>query len=239
MVSADFLKRFYPIDGGDGAVMFYRWIRKTITPSTVLLNLGAGPPADRGKVRVLKGEVARVVGADIDPEVMRNTDVDEAHVIGADGRLPFPDSTFDMVVSDWVLEHVKAPRQFLSEVHRVLKPGAIFFFRTASKNHYVSLIARCTPDWFHDLVANRARGLAPGHHEPWPTFYRLNSRKEIEREARTAGFSQIEIIIGEFRPAYLVFNSIAFLIGVGYERIVNRYQFLEAVRHSIMGKMTK
>jgi len=34
----------------------------------VLLNLGAGPPAERGSIRVLKGEVARVVGADIDPD---------------------------------------------------------------------------------------------------------------------------------------------------------------------------
>ncbi|HXN87598.1 MAG TPA: methyltransferase domain-containing protein [Candidatus Binataceae bacterium] len=239
MISAELLNRFYPNDGGDGAVKFYGWIRQNIKPSTVLLNLGAGPPANRGKIRVLRGEVAKVVGADIDPEVMHNPDVDEAHVIGPDGRLPFSDSSFDMAISDWVLEHVKTPGQFLSEVCRVLKPGGSFFFRTPNKNHYVALIARCTPEWFHNLVANRARGYPPGEHEPWPTFYRLNSRKEIEREARSAGFKQIEIRIEEFRPGYLVFNSVPFLLGVGYERIVNRYQSLEAIRGSILAKVTK
>lgn len=68
----------------------------------MLLNLGAGPPADRGSIRVFKGEVARVVGADIDPEVMDNPELDEAHVINSDNTLPFEDNTFDAVLSDWV-----------------------------------------------------------------------------------------------------------------------------------------
>jgi SAM-dependent methyltransferase len=40
-------------------------------------------------------------------------------------RLPFTDTTFDIVISDQVFEHVKDYDQTLSEIHRVLKPGGI------------------------------------------------------------------------------------------------------------------
>ncbi len=38
-------------------------------------------------------------------------------------RLPFPDRTFDLVVSGLVLEHLRDLRRFFAEAHRVLRPG--------------------------------------------------------------------------------------------------------------------
>ena len=46
----------------------------------------------------------------------------------ADGhRIPFPDATFDLVVSEAVLEHVRTPAQMVAEMRRVLKPGGWIF----------------------------------------------------------------------------------------------------------------
>jgi hypothetical protein len=42
--------------------------------------------------------VAEVVGADIDPAVLTNDEVDSAVIID-DSRLPFPDESFDLVFS--------------------------------------------------------------------------------------------------------------------------------------------
>lgn len=40
-----------------------------------------------------------------------------------DGRIPFPDATFDLVVDNMVIEHVHDLDHVLSEIRRVLKPG--------------------------------------------------------------------------------------------------------------------
>lgn len=40
--------------------------------------------------------------------------------------LPFPDSTFEVVIADAVLEHIPDPALAFSEISRVLKPGGVF-----------------------------------------------------------------------------------------------------------------
>jgi SAM-dependent methyltransferase len=239
MVSQEIFRRFYPDESKNGAVAFYSWMRQFTNPQTVMVNVGAGPPAIRDPIRVFRGELARVIGVDIDPEVKNNMELDAAHCISEDGLLPFADETFDIALADWVMEHVKRPSLLLKEVRRVLRKGGSFFFRTPNKYHYVPLIARSTPHWFHKLVANRARGYPPGEHEPWPTYYRLNSRREVEAEARKAGFERVELRTWEYEPAYLRFNVVPFVVGVAYERLVNHYHILSPLRASILARLIK
>lgn len=207
---------------GDGSRTFYQWIRSAPGLAEArVLNVGAGPtpvPA----MRRLRGEVGRLVGVDVDPVVMTNEDLDEAHV-GDGVSLPFGDGEFDFVYSDWTVEHVERPVQFLQEVRRVLKPGGEFFFRTTNRGHYVTMVAAHTPHWFHKLVANRVRDLASDYHEPYPTYYRMNSPAVVRRNLHAAGFEQIGIELIEPYPVYLVFNPLAFRIGIAYERLVNRW----------------
>lgn len=51
---------------------------------------------------------------------------------GAAEQLPFGDQEFDLVIAMSVLEHVDDLPQTLREVFRVLRPGGIFWFATAS-----------------------------------------------------------------------------------------------------------
>jgi SAM-dependent methyltransferase len=244
MVSEGVFQRVYPDfrledRGLASAAAFYKWVRQYTNSQTVMLNLGAGGPTPRAKIRVFKGEVARVAGADIDPEVMSNPELDDAHLITPNGQLPFGDKTFDVVLSDWVVEHVSEPASFLREVARVLREGGSFFLRTPNKLHYVGFLASITPHWFHELVANRARAMNSDDHEPWPTYYRLNSRRTILREGYRAGFREVEVRIWEGPPAYLVFNTVPFVLGAAYERLVNRYHALEALRANIFARLSK
>ena len=206
-------------------------------PHHIVLNVGAGPTAD-SKVRSLKGEVKQVIGVDIDEVVLENTDLDQAFLI-QNGKLPFPDNYFDLAWADYVLEHVQEPLTFLKEIQRVLKLNASFFFRTPNKYHYVSLIARVTPHRFHELCANRVRGLPSGSHEPYPTYYLINDRRTIEKMALNMGFRKSEFKFVEAEPSYLVFHPSAFLLGIFYERMVNRFELLSGIRANIFGRLEK
>lgn len=237
MISEALFRRFYPDESHDGAKSFYSWIRESTHPDSIVLNLGAGP-ATGNPVRVLRGEVGRVFGADIDPEVMGNEELDEARII-EDGKLSFPGEMFDVVYADFVLEHVKEPIPFLEEVIRVLKDGGFFFFRTPNKYHYVPIGSRLTPHWFHVLIANRLRGLPPEAHDPYPTYYRMNSRADLSRQVEAAGFASTELRYFEGEPSYLKFSTIPFLLGVAYERLVNSYSFFDGMKVNIFGRLQR
>jgi SAM-dependent methyltransferase len=43
--------------------------------------------------------------------------------MGENGKIPFDDATFDLVINNQVMEHVEDLDNTLSEIHRVLKPG--------------------------------------------------------------------------------------------------------------------
>lgn len=56
-------------------------------------------------------------------------------------EFPFPDNSFDLVVSLAVIEHIKNTENFLSEINRILKKGGFVFLSTpnwcyAFKNFY-------------------------------------------------------------------------------------------------------
>lgn len=51
---------------------------------------------------------------------------DRVQLIDKDGRIPHPDNSFDVVVSNQVFEHVADPPVALAEIHRALKPGGVF-----------------------------------------------------------------------------------------------------------------
>jgi ubiquinone/menaquinone biosynthesis C-methylase UbiE len=225
--------RYYPrqSDGSrfaDGTKTFYTWLSSADSFSDArVLNVGAGPTPDPR--RRLRGKVGLLVGVDIDPVVLANEDLDEAYV--TDGvSLPFPDASFDMAYSDWTLEHVENPIPVLREVRRVLKQGGQFLFRTTNLTHYVTWTSAHTPYWFHNLFANKVRNLTREDHEPWRTFYRMNTPATVRRNLTSAGFDEIEIQLIEPDPGYLVFHPAAFRVGVLYERLVNRWHWASSFR---------
>ncbi len=75
-------------------------------------------------VRALRRYTPHVVGLDIDAKVLRVAAEDLPLLCqGAGEALPFPDDTFDTVLSHEVIEHVSDDRRTVAEMVRVLKPG--------------------------------------------------------------------------------------------------------------------
>jgi SAM-dependent methyltransferase len=213
--------------------LFRKEIEKHLTPKKTVLDLGAG--AGIVSEMNFKGLAARVCGVDLDPRVVSNPMLDEGRLADA-GGIPYPDSTFDVVFADNVVEHLSDPLAVFREVSRVLKPGGVFLFKTPNKRHYMPLIARLTPHWFHQYV-NRRRGRAEV--DTFPTLYRANTPKAVQTLAGLAGFTRCHVSLIEGRPEYLRMSWPTYLVGAGYERLVNSTPALAAWRILLVAELQK
>ena len=64
-----------------------------------------------------------------------------ASTVAAVGEeLPFPDSNFDVVLCDNVVDHAESPKQIVAELVRILKPGGLLYF-TVNFHHPVYAVA--------------------------------------------------------------------------------------------------
>jgi len=189
--------------------------------------IGAGSSNNASKY--LCSISGHVVGLDIDPEVKQNKWLDEAHVYNG-RRFPYPDNHFDAVVSHYVNEHVENPETHCKEVSRVLVPNGKYIFRTSNLYHYVSSVARVTPHWFHVLVAGRLKNHPPSHHDPYPTYYRFNTRRRIRSLLGKSGFIVEVLEMKESYPSYGRASRILFYMFMAYERVVNSTALLEGLR---------
>tara|TARA_B110001454_G_scaffold22559_1_gene22090 strand:- start:1528 stop:2262 length:735 start_codon:yes stop_codon:yes gene_type:complete len=169
----------------DGTIEFYGRINSILKDSDFVLDLGAGRgnwSSDdqceyRKSIRNIKDKSRKLVGVDIDKVVLDNPNNHENLII-KNGKIPLDDNSIDIIIADWVLEHVQDPLSFSSEVNRVLKPGGIFCARTPHKYKYVSLLARLIKNKYQ---SNLLKKIQPERNEIdiFPTVYKLNTLKTI------------------------------------------------------------
>ncbi len=213
--------------------LFREEILAYIDAKSVLLDLGAG--AGVVKEMNFKGLSSRVCGVDLDKRVLVNHMLDEGKVADA-SKIPYPDSMFDLVFSDNLMEHVDSPQTIYVEVCRVLKPGGYFLFKTPNKYHYMPVAARLTPHKFHQWF-NALRGRKTV--DTFPTRYQSNSRGDIKDIGLLAGFSAVQVKIVEGRPEYLRISSLTYVLGIIYEKIVNSSELFSPLRILIIAKLQK
>ena len=213
--------------------MFRDRILAAIDAQSVVLDLGAGA----GIVQHMnfRGIARRVCGIDLDRRVLDNPLLDEARLADATS-IPYGDCSFDVVFADNVVEHLESPIDVFREAARVLRPDGFFFIKTPNKRHYMPAIAALTPHSFHRLV-NRLRGRA--HVDTFPTRYRANTPGAIRGLARASGLVVERIDLMEGRPEYLRMTAITYLVGAGYERLVNAIDALAAFRIVLLACLRK
>lgn len=217
------LARLYPEAsvGGytrrDGFVDFYTRVNALLGPESEVLDFGAGRgqwahdpmPATHTFLRSFHERVRRVVGIDVDAAVISNPTLEDAQVVPAGSPIPYADATFDLVLADYVLEHVTeadAP-QVADEVMRVLKPGGWFCARTPNKWGLIGVGARTVPNDLHTRVLTR---LQPGRkaEDVFPVEYHMNTRRDLRRlfpaphELVVYGHSSEPTYMGNSVPAW-------------------------------------
>ena len=140
------------------------------------LDVGCG---DGGvPIAIAEAGAARVAGVEPDRASLERGWIRAAeHGVEADLRhgyaeeLPFEDGSFDLVILDNVLEHVRDRRRTLAEAHRVLAPQGLLYVVTpkpfalhslVSDPHYqipgLVLLPPRLQKWYFERVHSRGRG---------------------------------------------------------------------------------
>jgi SAM-dependent methyltransferase len=224
-------ERYYPSARFEGGtVPFHRLCREQIPHGSEILEIGSGPSNQTSEAL---SAIGSVTGLDIDPDVKSNRWLSKALVFGGRG-MPFADESFDACSSNFVLEHVEHPAEHFKEVARVLRPGGIYCFRTPNLFHYVSMGARLMPHSMHLTLANRLRSLDEGAHDPYPTWFRSNTRGKLRRLCGMAGLEMPSITMVEPEPSYGRAHALLFYPMMAYERIVNMSNALSGFRVTML-----
>lgn len=102
------------------------------------------------------------------------------YTVGKAEKLPYPDSSFDVVTCVDVLEHVDSPGTAIREIHRVLKPGGLFMYDTINR----TLRSLVVMIW----VPERLLGIVPKGAHAWRDFI---TPREMDGCLVAAGFQPI------------------------------------------------
>jgi ubiquinone/menaquinone biosynthesis C-methylase UbiE len=111
----------------------------SFAPAEDALDLGAGD----GRLTALL-HAQRLTAVDVSEVALerarKRLPAAEIVKVGPDERLPFDDSSFDLVLCAETIEHVRDTQLFLSEIRRVLRPGGRLALTTPAGSRWRVLL---------------------------------------------------------------------------------------------------
>ena len=107
------------------------WELGRLTPGERVLDLGSGAGTDSLVAAQMVGEHGSVTGVDMTPEMLAKARTAAAEMGAANvefveseaEQLPFPDESFDVVISNGVIDLIPDKDAVFAELFRVLVPG--------------------------------------------------------------------------------------------------------------------
>src|SRR3989442_11203493 len=160
------------------------------------LEIGAG--SGRLLIRLARERPYRAVALDYAPYAIRAVRENyrraalAGHALFGDARaLPFPDASFDLVLSGGLLEHFREPGPILEQMARVLRPGGLFYADVVPRK--VSLYR-----WAERARMARDEHLAEG-------IYESDLARSAWRElVRDAGLREVRVVSAGVYPPYTI-----------------------------------
>lgn len=213
--------------------VFEEHVSTLINSESTLLDAGCGRTLP--VLRKYAGKATRLIGV----ELVDFTDAPkEIETYNADlSRIPLPDCCVDVIMSRSVFEHLVDPESVYREFARILRPGGRVVFLTANMWDYGTMVAQIIPNRYHASIVKHTEGRA--EEDTFPTAYRTNTRNDVERLARLSGFKINKFEYLNQYPNYLMFNGGLFFLGMCFERVTSRFNFLRFLRGWILVTLQK
>ncbi len=165
-------------------------LRRALGPGSTVLEAGCGRTTRLARFR---DRIDRLVGVDLDESGGRtNESLDEFAVADLCGPLPFEDGTFDLVYSNFVVEHLERPPAAFAEWHRVLRPGGSVVVVTSNRSNPLMAAARILPQAVRTAIKGRGPGAVA--RDVFPARYRANTPGALTAQLERAGFEPVQVV---------------------------------------------
>lgn len=208
LIQEDWNKEFW---GNNPAAIHFLERTRLLTQPKKILEIGSGKGY---MLRYLLTQGHDAQGLDMDPAAISAAGSDIKIHEGVATKLPFPDESFDIVLSFDLFEHVPESDRHLSEVRRVLKRGGYYLLQTPNKwTNFTFESLR----WFRKYgIRNMFGFLKP------PEHCALHSYRQVRKRFRKHGFAvefyDIPVVNDFFRQKLKRFAGTA---GLAMLKVVN------------------
>ena len=173
----------------DHTVVERRLLDEALRPGSHALDAGCGRTT---RLRHYRDRIVRLVGLDSDePAGRENPFLDEFVAADLEERLPFDDASFDLVYSNFVVEHLERPRAGVRRVATPAAPGGRLVLVTSNRANPVLALAGRLPERLRLSLKHRGAGAV--ERDVYPTRYLANTPKRLEAAAVHAGFRPVAV----------------------------------------------
>ena len=100
-------------------------------------------------------ESADITVVDIDDDQLRNNEYARAKIRGDIQTCDFSGQNFDLVVCNYVIEHIERPDKALINFASAVAPNGLVVIAAPNPHSFTGAITKYTPHWFSRLVLSR------------------------------------------------------------------------------------
>jgi SAM-dependent methyltransferase len=203
---------------------YHRLVADTLRPGMRVLDIGCGV----GNIAPFSWQDhpgVELFGIDPNPDAERNANLHRFELLTDFGHWPVEDSSVDLAIARYVLEHVEQPDEFFANLDRVLKPGGRFIALTPNRFHPAVMVSGMLPLRAKQRILKSTADIDDS--DVFATWYRLNTTRQLRRYAQKFGLQVERLEAREFVPNdYLNFNVLGFFMSYTYYQAV-RWTYCE------------
>ncbi len=214
-----------------GGYFFRQYLKNYINSNSIILDAGCGSD---GIISEFQFMPKLIIGVDINKKLLDKNKIVNKKIVSDLEHIPLGNNSVDIVISEFVLEHLRNPSAVFKEIYRVLKPKGVFIFITPNIINPIMTLSKILPHLFHTLLRIK---LLKKEEETHPTYYRANTYLRLLKLGEETGFHNYEITRAG-NPEYFGFCKPLVPMSIFFEKLIDN-NFLNTFKMYLVGCFIK